>query len=75
MAHNGFCQAMRQFQQLGHVPIFLVSESSAGVVYEKGAGVSGYVRKAVLLDHVMLLLGAASANIGSATDAPTRPAA
>jgi PleD family two-component response regulator len=55
-ADHEICRALRQSPRLKHVPIFLISESPAGVVYAKGNGVNGYVRKGVLLDHVMLLL-------------------
>jgi DNA-binding response OmpR family regulator len=55
-ADGAFCQVMRRLPELESVPIFLVSESSAGVVYSKGHGANGYVRKTVLLDHLMLLL-------------------
>jgi DNA-binding response OmpR family regulator len=55
-ADHEFCRAVRQSARLQHVPMFVVSESPADVVYTKGNGVSGYVRKGVLLDHVMLLL-------------------
>lgn len=55
-ADGAFCQVMRGLPELESVPIFLVSDSSAGVVYSKGQGANGYVRKTMLLDHLMLLL-------------------
>ena len=58
-ADHEFCRAVRQSPRLEHVPIFLVSESPAGVVYTKRNGVNGYIRKGALLDHVLLLLSSA----------------
>jgi CheY-like chemotaxis protein len=55
-ADGAFCQMMRSLPQLESVPIFLVSESSAGAVYSKGDAANGYIRKTMLLDHLMLLL-------------------
>lgn len=46
----------RQLPSLNDVPVFIVSSSSADAVYHKADGVQGYVRKAVALDHLMLLL-------------------
>lgn len=56
-----FCRMLKALPELDSVPLFLVSASPARAVYEKGVGLSGYVRKSVALDHLMLLLGDAAA--------------
>jgi len=56
-ATGAFCRMLRDMPQLNGVPMFLISAAPARDVYERGAGANGYVRKAVALDHLMLLLG------------------
>lgn len=58
-ADRAFRQALLARTELRGVPMFLVSAASAGEVYERGAGATGYVRKAVALDHLLMLLGTA----------------
>ncbi len=52
-----FCEALRKVEALHGVPIFVISAEPARDVYDRGATVNGYARKAVALDHLMLLLG------------------
>jgi DNA-binding response OmpR family regulator len=52
-----FCCLLRAIPELDKVPVFVISDAPANAVYHKGAGADGYVRKAVALDHLSLLLG------------------
>lgn len=52
-----FCRLLRAIPELDKVPVFVISDAPANAVYQKGAGADGYVRKAVALDHLPLLLG------------------
>lgn len=56
-ADGDLCRKLRDLPELDGVPMFLISAAPARDVYERGAGANGYVRKAVALDHLMLLLG------------------
>jgi DNA-binding response OmpR family regulator len=47
---------VRDLPELDGVPMFAVSAAAADEVYAKGTGVTGYVRKSLALQHLMLLL-------------------
>jgi hypothetical protein len=55
-ADRTFCQMLNARPELCDSRVFLVSAAPARGVYEKGVGISGYLRKAVALDYLMLLL-------------------
>jgi DNA-binding response OmpR family regulator len=55
-----FCRLLRAIPELDKVPVFVISNAPANTVYQKGAGADGYLRKAVALDHLSLLIEDAS---------------
>ena len=55
-----FRDLLTKLPELKDVPAFVVSAAPARAVYDKRAGISGYVRKAVALEHLMFLLGDAN---------------
>ena len=53
---QAFRLMLRDLPALENTPVFIVSAAPAHAVYEKGAGVTGYVRKTVALEHLPFLL-------------------
>jgi DNA-binding response OmpR family regulator len=51
-----FIDVLRELPALAGVPLFFMSSSPAGRVFNRSTGVSGYVRKDVAFEHLMFLL-------------------